>query len=84
MVESPCLALFCIHHGAMKTAPSTEIKIYKPGKVTMPDGKETDWEDGGGLGESHGKSGNWDEIMIYLYIYIHVYVYVYVYVYAYV
>ena len=43
----------------------TKIKIYKPGKVTMPDGKETDWEDGAGLGESLGQSHVFDRIRIY-------------------
>ncbi|CAL1143997.1 unnamed protein product [Cladocopium goreaui] len=41
------------------------IKIYKPGKVTMPDGKETHWEDGGkmGLFLDSKQPGDWIDVI---------------------
>lgn len=41
------------------------IKTYKPGAVKMPDGKETNWEDGGkmGLFLDSKKPGDWIDIM---------------------
>mmetsp|Transcript_14866 Transcript_14866/g.25718 ORF Transcript_14866/g.25718 Transcript_14866/m.25718 type:complete len:318 (-) Transcript_14866:201-1154(-) len=40
------------------------VKIYRPGKVTMPDGKEITWDDGGkmGLYLDSKKPGDWLEI----------------------
>eukprot|EP00933_Yihiella_yeosuensis_P036439 TRINITY_DN3018_c1_g2_i1.p1 TRINITY_DN3018_c1_g2~~TRINITY_DN3018_c1_g2_i1.p1 ORF type:complete len:319 (+),score=79.64 TRINITY_DN3018_c1_g2_i1:90-1046(+) len=41
------------------------VKVYKPGTVKMPDGKEATWEDGGKLGLylDGKKPGDWVEIM---------------------
>jgi len=41
------------------------VKVYKPGTVTMPDGKEVSWEDGGkgSLFLDSKKPGDWVEIM---------------------
>jgi len=41
------------------------VKIYRPGTVKMPDGKETNWQDGGkmGLFLDEKKPGDWIDIM---------------------
>jgi len=41
------------------------IKVYKPGKVKMPDGRENTWEDGGKLGLflDSRKVGDWLDVM---------------------